>query len=173
MNNAVVGYRLKTMRKNSNLNQQKVADLLGIKRASYANLENGHRSISHDLARRIAEIFQILPSELFREETSEEENEALQSLEEHYKSNKSYGQDVALTGYRLQIQPEFVALLHHLKNNIIIMEDECHLHRPHKTFPVTFEDVQQFEKNVFDFIDYQVFLLDKKSQTTDNNDTIL
>ncbi len=47
---------LKEKRKQLNLTQEEVAIAIGIKRASYTNIENGKRNVTPEIAKKIAKI---------------------------------------------------------------------------------------------------------------------
>jgi transcriptional regulator with XRE-family HTH domain len=64
--NALVGNRLKKLRKSKSFSQEEMADYLNISQSSYARMENGdnHSWANHIL--RICEIFTIHPEDLIK-----------------------------------------------------------------------------------------------------------
>lgn len=50
---------LKELRKKNNLNQEAVANFLGIKQHSYSNIESGKRKLSVNLAKKLGEFYNI------------------------------------------------------------------------------------------------------------------
>lgn len=57
--------RLISLRKERNMTQQEIADLLGITRSFYGMIETGDRNPTLDLAKRIAELFNVNIEEIF------------------------------------------------------------------------------------------------------------
>lgn len=62
--------RLIRLRKERKMTQQQVAEVLGITRSFYGMIETGDRNPTLDLAKRIAELFQVDIEEIFFDEKS-------------------------------------------------------------------------------------------------------
>ena len=60
--------RLTKLRENSDLNHREMSELLGISRAFYWQIENKKRTLTYDMAKRIAKIFKKKPDDIFYEE---------------------------------------------------------------------------------------------------------
>ncbi|MDD2180914.1 MAG: helix-turn-helix transcriptional regulator [Bacilli bacterium] len=58
-------FKLKEIRKQHNLTGQKMADMLGISKSFYSQLENGLRKLSYHRALEIAQIFNVKPDDIF------------------------------------------------------------------------------------------------------------
>lgn len=67
--------RLIKLRKERGMTQQQVAEILGITRSFYGMIETGDRNPTLELAKRIAELFQVEIEQIFFGEKS---NETLQ-----------------------------------------------------------------------------------------------
>lgn len=65
--NLIVGNKLKKLRKQRKLTQQKMADLLAISQSAYARIENGESHSWASYIKKICNIFEIFPEELFNE----------------------------------------------------------------------------------------------------------
>jgi putative transcriptional regulator len=57
--------KLKDLRIKNNYTSKYIADLLGISKPFYSQIENGRRRLSYDMAVKIAKIFKMMPDELF------------------------------------------------------------------------------------------------------------
>lgn len=57
--------KLTALRKQRNMTQQEVANKLGISRSFYGFIETGLRNPTYGLAKKIAEIFEVTPEEIF------------------------------------------------------------------------------------------------------------
>lgn len=57
--------KLKELRVKNNLSYQNMADSLGISKAYYWQLENGNRRLFYDLAKEIADKFNLKPDDIF------------------------------------------------------------------------------------------------------------
>lgn len=57
--------KLKKLREENNLTYQDMADRIGICKAYYWQLENGNRNLYYDLAKKIAQVFDLKPDEIF------------------------------------------------------------------------------------------------------------
>jgi len=60
--------RLIRLRKERKMTQQQVAEILGITRSFYGMIETGDRNPTLDLAKKIAELFQVDIEEIFFDE---------------------------------------------------------------------------------------------------------
>ena len=60
--------KLKKIRLKNNYTSKDIADILGISKPFYSQIENGRRRLSYDMAVRIATIFKMKPDDLFYEE---------------------------------------------------------------------------------------------------------
>ena len=59
-------YKLKQLRKENNLTQQQLGELLGYKNNSICQIENGKRNMSIEKVVELAELFDISIDELFK-----------------------------------------------------------------------------------------------------------
>jgi putative transcriptional regulator len=57
--------KLKRIREDSGKTHQEVADLIGITKPYYWQIENGKRGLSYDLAVKIAAVFEMKPDDIF------------------------------------------------------------------------------------------------------------
>lgn len=57
--------KLKKIRLKNNYTSKDIADILGISKPFYSQIENGRRRLSYDMAVRIASIFKMKPDEIF------------------------------------------------------------------------------------------------------------
>jgi len=62
--------RLIRLRKDRKMSQQQVAEILGITRSFYGMIETGDRNPTLNLAKRIAELFQVDIEEIFFDDKS-------------------------------------------------------------------------------------------------------
>lgn len=62
---------LKKLRLKNNYTSRYIADLLGISKPFYSQIENGRRRLTYDMAVRIAKIFKMKPDEIFYEDHKE------------------------------------------------------------------------------------------------------
>jgi putative transcriptional regulator len=62
---AVIGYNVKLLRKGKDLNQQELADLLGITRVSVSNIEKGRHMLTIDNAIKICKYFNVTYLDIF------------------------------------------------------------------------------------------------------------
>lgn len=60
--------KLRQLRKSINMNYTQFADLLGISKAYYWQIENNTRGLSYNMAIKIADIFKMKPDEVFYED---------------------------------------------------------------------------------------------------------
>ena len=60
--------KLKEIRLKNNYTSKDIADILGISKPFYSQIENGRRRLTYDMAVRIANIFKMKPDELFYED---------------------------------------------------------------------------------------------------------
>ena len=60
--------KLKKLRLKNNYTSKYIADLLGISKPFYSQIENGRRRLTYDMAVRIATIFKMKPDEIFYED---------------------------------------------------------------------------------------------------------
>lgn len=63
--------KLKKLRLKNNYTSKYIADLLGISKPFYSQIENGRRRLTYDMAVRIATIFKMKPDEIFYEDHKE------------------------------------------------------------------------------------------------------
>ena len=63
--------KLKKLRLKNNDTSKYIADLLGISKPFYSQIENGRRRLTYDMAVRIATIFKMKPDEIFYEDHKE------------------------------------------------------------------------------------------------------
>ena len=63
---------LKVLREEKGLNYQEMANLLGISKAYYWQLEHKNRRLYYDMAKKIAEIFKLKPDDIFYQESDDE-----------------------------------------------------------------------------------------------------
>lgn len=68
MNNKSMNY-LKFLREKKGLSYQDMAELLGISKAYYWQIEHKNRRLYYDMAKKIAAIFGLKPDALFFDET--------------------------------------------------------------------------------------------------------
>lgn len=60
-------YKLKEIREKNNLTYQQVAELIGITKPYYWQIENGKRGLSYELAVKIAAVYKTTPDDIFLE----------------------------------------------------------------------------------------------------------
>ena len=63
---------LKVLREEKGLNYQEIANLLGISKAYYWQIEHKNRRLYYDMAKKIAEIFKLKPDDIFYQESDDE-----------------------------------------------------------------------------------------------------
>ncbi len=63
---------LKVLREEKGLNYQEMANLLGISKAYYWQIEHKNRRLYYDMAKKIAEIFKLKPDDIFYQESDDE-----------------------------------------------------------------------------------------------------
>ena len=63
--------KLKKLRLKNNYTSKYIAELLGISKPFYSQIENGRRRLTYDMAVRIATIFKMKPDEIFYEDHKE------------------------------------------------------------------------------------------------------
>ena len=66
---------LKELRENKGLSYLDMAEMLGISKAYYWQIEHKNRRLYYDMAKKIAAIFDLKPDAIFYEETEEEKKE--------------------------------------------------------------------------------------------------
>lgn len=59
MSNILIGERITDLRKKCNMNQQQVAEILGVKRETYASWEIGRSAPKYDLLIKIAKLYNV------------------------------------------------------------------------------------------------------------------
>lgn len=64
--------KLKNMRIEKGLSIKKMADMIGISKAFYCQIENGKRRLSYDIAIRIALVFNVKPDYIFYDDFKKE-----------------------------------------------------------------------------------------------------
>jgi len=64
--------KLKELRKNNKYSYQCMANLLGISKPFYWQIENGKRRLSYVMAIKISKVFEMMPDELFYDDLKEE-----------------------------------------------------------------------------------------------------
>jgi putative transcriptional regulator len=57
--------KLKKIREQHNMSLQKVADLIGVTKPYYWQIENGKRRLTYDLAVKISSVFNLTPDDIF------------------------------------------------------------------------------------------------------------
>ncbi len=57
--------KLKELRIKNNYTSRYIAEILGISKPFYSQIENGRRRLTYDMAVKIAKIFKMKPDELF------------------------------------------------------------------------------------------------------------
>lgn len=60
--------KLKKIRMNNNYTCIDIANILGISKPFYSQIENGRRRLTYDMAIKISNIFNMKPDELFYED---------------------------------------------------------------------------------------------------------
>ena len=60
--------KLKKLRLKNNYTSKDIANILGISKPFYSQIENGRRRLSYDMAVKIASIFKMKPDEIFYED---------------------------------------------------------------------------------------------------------
>lgn len=63
--------KLKELRMKNNYTSKDIADILGISKPFYSQIENGRRRLSYDMAVRISKIFKMKPDQIFYEDHKE------------------------------------------------------------------------------------------------------
>jgi len=66
---------LKELRENKGLSYLDMAEMLGISKAYYWQIEHKNRRLYYDMAKKIAAIFDLKPDAIFYEETEEEKKD--------------------------------------------------------------------------------------------------
>lgn len=66
--------KLKELRQKHNLTGQEVSDMLHISKSFYWQIENGQRTLTYDMAVRIADIFKRKPDYIFYKDTKKQSN---------------------------------------------------------------------------------------------------
>lgn len=59
---------LKTYRTKEKLTFQAIADLIGVSKTYYWQIENNERRLTYDLASKIADVFHVRPDSIFYED---------------------------------------------------------------------------------------------------------
>ncbi len=60
--------KLQLIRNNKNISYKNMAEMLGVSKTYYWQIENGKRRITYEFAKRIASIFNLKPDDIFYEE---------------------------------------------------------------------------------------------------------
>ena len=63
--------KLQLIRNNKNISYKNMAEMLGVSKTYYWQIENGKRRITYEFAKRIASIFNLKPDDIFYEEIKE------------------------------------------------------------------------------------------------------
>lgn len=66
--------KLAELRKQNKFSYQQMADILGISKPFYWQIENGKRRLSYVMAIKISEIFNMKPDEIFYDDLKEEKD---------------------------------------------------------------------------------------------------
>ncbi len=66
---------LKELRENKGLSYLDMAEMLGISKAYYWQIEHKNRRLYYDMAKKIAAVFDLKPDAIFYEETEEEKKD--------------------------------------------------------------------------------------------------
>ena len=70
---------LKKYRNKNNYSCEQMAKILGISKTYYWQLEKGTRRVTYDMAIKIADVFGVMPDDLFYEETKRKYYESLKN----------------------------------------------------------------------------------------------
>ncbi len=60
--------KLQLIRNNKNISYKNMAEMLGVSKTYYWQIENGKRRITYEFAKKIASIFNLKPDDIFYEE---------------------------------------------------------------------------------------------------------
>ena len=60
--------KLQLIRNNNNISYKNMAEMLGVSKTYYWQIENGKRRLTYEFAKRIASIFNLKPDDIFYEE---------------------------------------------------------------------------------------------------------
>ena len=60
--------KLKELRMNKNISCKQISDMLNISKTYYWQIESGNRRLSYEIAKRIANIFNLKPDDIFYED---------------------------------------------------------------------------------------------------------
>ena len=60
--------KLQLIRNNKNISYKNMAEMLGVSKTYYWQIENGKRRLTYEFAKRIASIFNLKPDDIFYEE---------------------------------------------------------------------------------------------------------
>ncbi|PBJ06633.1 helix-turn-helix transcriptional regulator [Flavobacterium sp. ACN6] len=80
--NITIGNRLKKLRLSKNWSQEQVADYLHISQSTYARMERGEGSSWANYIKKICDLYNIIPEQLFKEEDALVVDETSQDIEE-------------------------------------------------------------------------------------------
>ena len=60
--------KLQLIRNNKNISYKNIAEMLGVSKTYYWQIENGKRRLTYEFAKKIASIFNLKPDDIFYEE---------------------------------------------------------------------------------------------------------
>lgn len=60
--------KLQLIRNNKNISYKNMAEMLGVSKTYYWQIENGKRRITYEFAKKIASIFNLKPDDIFYKE---------------------------------------------------------------------------------------------------------
>lgn len=60
--------KLQLIRNNKNISYKNMAEMLGVSKTYYWQIENGKRRLTYEFAKKIASIFNLKPDDIFYEE---------------------------------------------------------------------------------------------------------
>ena len=84
----LLGLRIKELRKNKSLTQEKLAELAGIEIPSLSNIENGKNYPTYETLDKLAKAFQVRPFELFLFEAKQSKEELLREMFETMRNDE-------------------------------------------------------------------------------------
>ena len=61
--------KLQLIRNNKNISYKNMAEMLGVSKTYYWQIENGKRRLTYEFAKKIASIFNLKPDDIFYEES--------------------------------------------------------------------------------------------------------
>lgn len=148
----VLGNRIKSLRKEKNITQEELAQLLGLKgKSSVANYENGLNAPSDEIKSKMCEIFNCSMDYLMgRSEYKTNEDEILN----FYTTNFSISKDLMYTALGNNLSDDLTLEELHFFNQMLKERNKCR--KEHKTF-----DVNLYFKKHENEIDFNHFSTNK------------